>query len=142
MSPDAATMTDGREDGLRATALIAYGLFLLALCNGVTAIAGVILLYVKRAEARGTLWESHFRNLITVFWVGVALTAIVIALALPVLATVFFTLVRTNGNPPVEAFAGLFVLGPIAWLAMAAFFVWYLVRTISGFVRALEGRPY
>ncbi|HWD29047.1 MAG TPA: hypothetical protein VG387_17875 [Rhizomicrobium sp.] len=142
MSPDAATLTGAREDGLRATVLIAYGLFLLALCNGVTAIAGVILLYVKRADARGTPWDSHFRNLITVFWVGLALTAIVIALALPVLGALFFALVHTNGNPPVEAFTGLFVLGPVAWLAAVVFFVWYLIRTISGFLRALEGRPY
>jgi len=143
---DAATAPDARDDmregGLRATVLIAYGLFLLALVNGFTAIAGVVLLYVKRGDARGTSWDGHFRNLITVFWVGVALAAVLIAVALPALASVFFALVNTNGHPPVEAFGGLLVLGPIAWLAGAVFFVWYLIRTISGFVRALEGRPY
>jgi uncharacterized membrane protein len=139
---DAAAVPGARDEGLRATVLIAYGLFLLAPVNGLTAIAGVILLYVKRADARGTAWDGHFRNLITVFWVGLGLSAVVLAVALPTLASVFFALLRTNGHPPLEAFDGLFVLGPVVWLAAAAFFVWYLVRTISGFVRALEGRAY
>ena len=139
---DATAVPSARDEGLRATVLVAYGLFLLAMMNGLTAIAGVILLYVKRAEARGTAWDGHFRNLITIFWVGLALSAIVVAVALPTLASVFFALVHTDGNPPPEAFAPLFVLGPVAWLAAAIFFVWYLIRTVSGFVRALEGRPY
>ena len=141
-SSAAATPLAG-EGGLRVTALIAYVLFLLALaCGGLTAVAGVVLLYVKRADARGTAWEGHFRNLITVFWVGLGLSAIVLALALPALASVVFALINTNGHPPLAAFGGLFVLGPIAWLAAAVFFVWYLYRTIAGFVRALENRPF
>ena len=142
MSDSAAAPAATRDEGLRATVLIAYGLFLLALVSGVTAIAGVVLLYVKRADARGTPWEGHFRNLITVFWAGVALSAVVLAVALPALASVLFALLNTNGHPPLAAFGGLFVLGPIIWLAAAIFFVWYLIRTISGFVRAIEGRGY
>ena len=46
-------------------------LFLIACVNGVTAIIGVIIAYVKRRDAVGTIWDSHFNNLILVFWVMV-----------------------------------------------------------------------
>jgi len=58
-----------QQSGLRTTAMICYVLYLVAFINGLTAIIGVIIAYIKRPEAAGTVWESHFRNLIVVFWV-------------------------------------------------------------------------
>jgi uncharacterized membrane protein len=139
---DSGAAPAARDDGLRATVLIAYGLFLLALVNGVTAIAGVILLYVKRADARGTPWEGHFRNLITVFWVGLGLLGVVIAVTLPAVALVSLAAMHPNVEPSVHAVGGMFALTAVVFLACAIFFVWYLIRTIPGFVRALEDRPY
>ncbi|MEI9990856.1 MAG: hypothetical protein WDM86_12525 [Rhizomicrobium sp.] len=127
---------------LRVVVLIAYGLFLLALVNGVTAIAGVILAYLKRDEARGTIWEGHLRNLIWVFWIGVVVACAALALILPALSTLVFSLIATNGNPPPSLVGGLAALVPLLWLAGVIFVIWYLYRTIGGFVRALDGKAY
>ena len=123
----------------RTIALIAYGLFLLALVNGITAVAGAVLLYVRRDDARGTPWESHFRNLIHVFWSCVVVVAVLLAV---LLSGLFFGLVATDGHPPDAWVGGLFVALPVLWLAGMAYFVWYLYRVIGGFIRALDGKPY
>jgi uncharacterized membrane protein len=39
---------------LRTFTIIVYALYLAAFCSGFTALIGVILAYVKRADARGT----------------------------------------------------------------------------------------
>src|SRR6185295_5373097 len=69
-------------DGLRAWTHVIYGLHALSVLVGVTtaafivtafafglpSIVAVILNYLKRAEARGTFLESHFRWQIRTFW--------------------------------------------------------------------------
>ena len=136
-------MAEARDEAnLRAVTLIGYGLFLLAPVNGVTAIAGVILAYLSRDEARGTIWESHLRNLIAVFWIAAIFVAVLLALVLPGLATLVWSLVQTNGNPPPALVGGLVAAVPLLWLAGLLFAVFYLYRTIGGLVRAIDGRPY
>jgi uncharacterized membrane protein len=136
-------MSDPRDDsGLRAAVLIGYGLFILALTNGLTAIAGIILAYLKRDEARGTPWQGHFRNLIVVFWVSAILFALAVAIILPGALTVLWSLFETNGNPPPALLGGLAVALPALWLAGLVFLIWYLYRIVGGFIRAIDGRPY
>ena len=130
-----------RED-LRTTVLIAYGLFLFALVNGFTAVAGVILLYVKRDDARGTLWESHFRNLIRLFWTVVVVVAAATAVALAALGSLIYTLVVTNGNPPPAVVGGLIAAAPFVAFGTFALMARYLYRTIRGLVRAADGEAY
>ena len=129
------------EEGARIAILIVYGLYLLALVNGITGIAGVVLAYIKRGDARGTVYDSHYSNAIATFWIvlvaGVALT--VIALEAIFGTVIFFA-------RPDAAFgswqpAALLLL-PLVWLGFAALFVFYLYRTIKGFIRAMDGRPY
>jgi len=99
----------------RTLVLIAYGLFLAGcVTGGVAAIAGVILAYVKRGEVAGTVWASHYENLILVFWVGLA------GSILGIITT--------------------FIL--IGFLVLLAVFVWYLYRTIVGLLKAVENKPY
>ncbi|PEQ12410.1 hypothetical protein B2G71_12810 [Novosphingobium sp. PC22D] len=44
-------------------------LYLCSLVFGVTAIAGVVLAYIQRSDAKD--WEvSHYQYLITTFWIG------------------------------------------------------------------------
>jgi len=136
-------MSDPRDDGgIRAALLIAYGLFLAAPFNGVTAIAGVIVAYLRRDEARGTIWESHFRNLIRVFWISAAVLVVAIFAVLEAFGGLFFSLVTTNGNPPPQLVGELILLVPAFWLAGLVFAVWYLYRTLRGLIRALDGQPY
>ena len=53
---------------------VVYGLFALGLISagflGVATIAGVILAYLKRADAAGTLYAGHLDWLIRTFWWG------------------------------------------------------------------------
>ncbi len=127
-APDAASEA-------RMAALIGYALFVLAVVNGVTAIAGVVLAYIKRAEARGTPYESHFTNMIHVFWVSVAVAVLLMATILFGIGDVLQTI---DLKPPVA----LLALVPLFFLASVGFAVWYLYRTVRGFVRALDGKPY
>jgi uncharacterized membrane protein len=120
---------------LRSLTLVAYVLFLLAFVNGVTAVIGVIIAYAKRRDATGTVWRSHFDNLILVFWVMVA-------------AAIFGFLAW-----PIAIGAALFSW-PIFWppalsLPFAFWFVgipllviWYFYRLVRGVLRASEDRAY
>jgi uncharacterized membrane protein len=130
------------EDTTRGAALVAYGLYLLAPFNGATAIAGLILAYIKRGDARGTIWEGHFRNLIQVFWISAAVFAAATAVALYAFGGVLFNLAETNGNPPPAVVGMFFLLVPVLWTLGLIWVVWYLYRTMRGFVRALDGRAY
>lgn len=73
---------DAQLDGLRAWTHVIYGLHAASVLIGITSaafivtafvfgvpsIVAVILNYVKRADARGTFLESHFRWQIRTFW--------------------------------------------------------------------------
>ena len=110
-----APATATSADNNRIFALVVYGLFLAAFCNGLTALVGVVLAYIKRSEARGTPYESHFTNAIEVFWIS-------LVVALVALPLVF-----------------LFGLGLLVYLGLI---VWYLYRTIKGLVHAIDAKPY
>ena len=69
-----------RDADLRTILIVVYGLFVLAIFNGLSAIVGVIIAYMKRDEARGTLWEGHFHNIVHVFWIALGVAAIALVL--------------------------------------------------------------
>lgn len=135
-------MSEVPNPDLRPALLIAYALFVLALFNGATAIAGVVLVTIKRGEARGTVWESHTRNLIRVFWISVVAFVVLLAVLLQGFGGLFFSLYTTNGNPPPALVGALALMVPALVLAFILFTVWYLYRTLRGLVRALENKPY
>ncbi|MDE3116471.1 MAG: DUF4870 domain-containing protein, partial [Pseudomonadota bacterium] len=98
----------------RTTAIIVYLLYLAALINGLTAVIGVILAYVKRDDVRGTVYESHFANAIEVFWIFLIGMLVAVPLCFVVV-----------GIPLVFAL-----------------YVWVIFRTVKGIVRAIDGQPY
>lgn len=53
---------------LRRLSLAVYVLYALSWLFAVTGLIGIIVNYVKRDDARGTLYESHFNWQITTFW--------------------------------------------------------------------------
>ena len=99
---------------LRTVVIVCYALFLFACLNGMTALVGVIIAYVKKPDAAGTRWVSHFENLIIVFW-ATLLVGIIGWLTLPML---------------------------IGFLILPILVVWYLWRLIRGLLRASDDRPY
>jgi uncharacterized membrane protein len=98
----------------RTMVLVAYGLFIGGFIVPFLPIAGVILAYIKKKDVVGTIWATHYRNLIQTFWIG--LIASLIALVL------------------------MFVL--IGMLVMVAVVVWYLYRLILGAVKAIEHKAF
>lgn len=130
----AAQVPAAGDTALRLFAIVGYVLLLLAFTNGITAIVGAVIAMIKRSEARGTPYESHFRNMIGVFWVGVALIVAVLALASAGVAGLF-----ANWVHPLPI---LIAVVPAIWLVTVAFVVWYLYRVIKGLARALDGRAY
>ncbi len=94
-------------------AQIVYLCQVLSFFFGITAIAGVILNYLKRGEVKGTWLESHFTWQIRTFWVGL------------IASFVGFSLV--------------FIL--IGFLILAATLVWTIYRVIKGYLLLNENQP-
>ncbi|MGD9153634.1 MAG: hypothetical protein PVG30_08285 [Gammaproteobacteria bacterium] len=58
------------RDTAKTIAFVVYALQVLAFINGITAIIGVVINYVKLNDVKGTWLESHFRWQIRTFWFG------------------------------------------------------------------------
>ncbi|HEY4113178.1 MAG TPA: hypothetical protein VGM17_03875 [Rhizomicrobium sp.] len=99
----------------RGSAIIGYVLYLVGwpTCHLAT-IAGLVLAYIQRKEARGTIWESHFNNLIETFWIALVVAIVAIPLCFIVI--------------------GIPILFGLA--------IWVLYRTIKGLIRAIDDQPY
>ena len=88
-----------------------------AFLSGWPSLLAVLLNYVKRADARGTFLESHFRWQIRTFWR--AFLAVVIAIVL-----------------------SLTIIGiPLAWLLVVATGCWVIYRIVRGWLALNDGRP-
>jgi uncharacterized membrane protein len=115
-----------RQDGerlaaLRRISLLDYLLHIagLLLSAGLLSVIALIINYVKRDEARGTIYASHMTWMIrtfwwTVFWVVVSF--------LPFLLLTFIT------------------FGLLSFLFVIPL-LWYLYRMIRGLLALLDGRP-
>lgn len=106
--------TEEQLTGLRRSTILIYGLYIASYFLGVTAVIGVIVAYLKRGEARGTVYESHFSNQITVFWVVLVIGIL----------------------------GGFLVIVLIGWLVLALLALWSIWRVVKGLVRAMDRRPY
>jgi uncharacterized membrane protein len=99
--------------GLRNVTLTVYALQALSFIWGLPAIVGLVINYVKRDDARGTIYESHFDWQIRSFWWG-----LVWALIGGVLAVLLVG----------------FVVMFVAW-------VWMIYRVVKGWLKLTEGQP-
>jgi uncharacterized membrane protein len=110
-----------RLASLRRISLIDYLLHIagLLLSAGLLSVLALIINYVKRDDARGTIYESHMTWMIrtfwwTVFWVVVSFLPIVL-----------LTVVT---------------LGLLSFLFVIPL-LWYLYRMVKGLLRLVDGRP-
>lgn len=103
-----------RDGGTGRLALhLVYALYLVSLFTAVPAFLGVVVAYLRRGAARGTIYESHYRHAIRTFWWG--LFWLVVGLVLQ------FLLV------------GYVILG-LLWL-------WFMWRTCKGWLVLIDDRP-
>jgi uncharacterized membrane protein len=98
---------------LKQITLVVYVLQALSFAFGVTAIVGLVINYIKRDEAVGTLYESHFDWQIRTFWWGLLWSVVGVILA--------FVLI---------GFAVLFVV----W-------IWAVYRVVKGFLKLNDNLP-
>ena len=89
-----------------------------AFLTGWPSIIAVILNYVKRSEVRGTWLESHFKWQIRTFWFGLLWVGLCV---LFIIATF-----------------GIGIL--IAWVPLGIVTLWFIYRTVRGWLRLREGR--
>ena len=111
--PQAAGKSALELDGLKNVTMVVYALQALSFLWGVTAIVGIVVNYVKRDDARGTLYESHFDWQIRTFWWGLLWGVV--------------------GVATIWLLVGFVVLGA-AW-------VWAVYRVIKGWIKLNEGKP-
>ena len=137
-SPGAGPTVPTTSDtaSLHALAIACYVLFLLAGVNGITAIIGVVLAYLKRSDARGTIWESHFRNVIVVFW-AMLIAGLIWLFSFPV--SFGFLWAQDFVWPFVPVLGAPLVLWLIAGPILV---IWYFYRLIRGLIRLLDDKPY
>jgi len=100
------------EEKLKNLAQLVYILQALSLAVGLTAVAGIIVNYLKRDEVRGTWLESHFDWQIRTFWW--MLLGVVIGWVLT-----------------------LVIIGFVILLAV---WVWYIYRIVKGWLALNDGR--
>jgi uncharacterized membrane protein len=126
----------------RNWALAAYGLFLIApASSGITALIGVILAHLRLDAARGGFYESHYRNLILVFWVWFSIAFLAAAFVFAGLAGVALTLLRSWPNSGLALYHSSLTLG-LVFLGMVVTCFWYYWRLIRGFIRLIDDKPY
>ena len=115
MTPNPQPAAAAAPDEMRTLAIIVYGLYIAAVLTcGMAGIIGVVLAYLKRDQAAGTIWHSHFENAIHAFWAWFMLMAIGIVTA-PFL---------------------------IGFVVIGGAFVYFVYRAIRGLIAVLEDRPY
>jgi len=110
---------DNNQNGLSMRTLthIMYGLFALGLVSagflGLATIAALVLAYLKRGDAAGTVYAAHMDWVIRTFWWGL------LWLVLSLLATFIF----------------------LGWPALVVLGVWLVYRVIRGWLALFEGNP-
>jgi uncharacterized membrane protein len=124
----------------RGWLLAIYGLFLIApASSGITVLIGVILAHLRLDQARGTLYESHYRNLILVFWVWLVVALAAASLAFAGLAGLVLSLMQSW--PGFALYHSTLMLG-LVFLGVVLTCFWYYWRLIRGFIRILDDKPY
>ena len=115
MSEQAQNTPVSGSETHRTMAIVSYILLLAGWPTlHMATLVGVILAYVQRGDARGTLWEGHYEAIISTFWTALVLGVVAIPLC----------------------FVG------VGFLLLAGVIIWFLYRTIRGLVHALHNRPY
>ena len=113
VSNAAVTRTSEELASLKTITTVVYALQALSFFWGVPALVAIIINYVKRDDARGTVYESHFDWQIRSFWWGLLWSVIGLLLAVVLVG---------------------FLVMFIAW-------IWMVYRVVKGWLKLTEGQP-
>lgn len=80
---------------------------------GISAVFGVVIHYLKRAEVKDTWLASHFTWQIRTFWFGLGMAVI----------------------------GSVFVIFLVGFLILAVALVWVIYRTVKGWLLLCDGKP-
>jgi uncharacterized membrane protein len=118
--PGSPQAPDSRDDALRKVALFDYLLHIAGLLfsMGLLSVVALIINYIKRDDARGTIYESHMTWMIATFWW--TLFWVVVSFV-PAVVLTFFSL---------GLLSFLFVVPAL----------WYLYRMLKGLLRLIDSR--
>ena len=109
----ATNVVNAPSSDVKNYVFIAYVTYAVGLLILFTPVVGVIMAYVKRDEAQGTIYASHIDYLIKTFWVSLVGT---------VLGT-FTTLIL------------------IGWLILLVTAIWFIYRVVIGLIKLNEDKP-
>ena len=104
---------DARAAAAKRLATVCYALYALSCLVGLTAVAAIIVNYLKRDDAAGTWVASHFEWQIKTFWYGLA--------------------------GAVVSWVLMFVL--IGFPLLLAVGVWVIYRIVKGWLALADGKP-
>lgn len=111
--PEDSTPGDPNLEALKTVTMVVYALQALSFIWGLPAIVGVIINYIKREDARGTVYESHVEWQIRTFWWGLLWAVLGLLLAVVLVG---------------------FVVMFVAW-------IWMIYRVVKGWLKLIEGKP-
>ena len=109
----ATNVVNAPSSDVKNYVFIAYVTYAVGLLILFTPVVGVIMAYVKRGEAQGSIYASHIDYLIKTFWVSLVGT---------VLGT-FTTLIL------------------IGWLILLVTAIWFIYRVVIGLIKLNEDKP-
>ena len=109
----ATNVVNTPSSDVKTYVFIAYVTYAVGLLILFTPVVGVIMAYVKRDEAQGSIYASHIDYLIKTFWVSLVGT---------VLGT-FTTLIL------------------IGWLILLVTAIWFIYRVVVGLIKLNEDKP-
>ena len=112
MSGQPMTPATTEAEKLRTIVLVVNALYAASLLLGFTSLVGVVLAYMKRGDAAGTIWESHLTYAIRTFWLALLMGIVGVLLIVVVIGV------------PILIFVG----------------VWYVVRIVRAFLAWNDGK--
>ncbi|MBZ2169467.1 DUF4870 family protein [Marinobacter sp. F4216] len=110
-----------KDEAAKVNALIAYGLMVVGFFTGIFWIIGAVWAMVKKEDAKGSIFEDHFSNIIKTFWFG---------LGLPILGIVLTFMLL--GYPI------LFVGYPILFVV----WIWSIYKVVKGLSKITANKAY
>jgi uncharacterized membrane protein len=112
----------------RVFPIAVYALYLLGLMNGITILVGVVMAYALKDKA-SEIHRTHYVFQIRTFWIGLVIGAVGLILA-------------GAGFPLLWLFGFGALLWGLSGIIFAALFVWFLLRSVLGLIKLLQGEAY